>query len=223
MKKIPTLFERIYDGKRKIGIIEKVTPGYEWVLEGKGQATLKYDGSCCAIINGKFYKRYDAKHGKTPPRFAIPCQPEPDPITNHWPHWVEIKFDEPFPADKWFIEAYNNTKSDYLLEGTFEAIGPHFRNNPYHLERDILIPHGIVKLNVDRTFEGIKQYLEENLIEGIVFWLDNEPKCKIKREDFGFEWNKAIPNKKKAKMSPEKLNPSQEYLNKLWEDNFSEL
>lgn len=25
-------------------------------------------------------------------------------------------------------------------------------------------------------------------IEGIVFWKDGEPLCKIKRTDFGFEW-----------------------------------
>ena len=24
--------------------------------------------------------------------------------------------------------------------------------------------------------------------EGIVFWKDGEPQCKIKRSDFGFEW-----------------------------------
>ena len=40
-----------------------------------------------------------------------------------------------------------------------------------------------------RTFEGIRENLEENYIEGIVFWKDGEPKCKIKRNDFGFEWN----------------------------------
>lgn len=31
-------------------------------------------------------------------------------------------------------------------------------------------------------------YLSEHYIEGIVFWKDGEPKCKIKRSDFGFKW-----------------------------------
>lgn len=57
-------------------------------------ATEKLDGSCCAIINGEFYKRYDAKRGKTPPEEAIPCC-EPDAITSHWPHWVKVN-----PEDK---------------------------------------------------------------------------------------------------------------------------
>ena len=105
MKKIPTLFERIYDINGKIiGITDTVKQGYEWVLSGEGVATVKIDGSCCAIINGSFYKRYDAKKGKIPPAGAIPCTPEPDPITGHWPHWVRISMNN--SADKWFIRAY---------------------------------------------------------------------------------------------------------------------
>ena len=56
MKKIPTLFERVYDNHKIVGITDKVTPGMEWVLAGEGTATVKYDGSCCAVIDGKFYK-----------------------------------------------------------------------------------------------------------------------------------------------------------------------
>ena len=66
MKKIPTLFERVFENHKKVGILPNVTPGMEWVLEGEGVATEKMDGSCCAIIGGVFYKRYDAKRGKTP-------------------------------------------------------------------------------------------------------------------------------------------------------------
>ena len=44
-------------------------------------------------------------------------------------------------------------------------------------------------------YEGIKQYLEEHYIEGIVFYRGNGEMCKIKRSDFGFEWNR----KKKSK------------------------
>ena len=64
MKKIPTLFERVFENHKKVGILPNVTPGMEWVLEGEGIATEKKDGSCCAIINGVFYKRYDAKREK---------------------------------------------------------------------------------------------------------------------------------------------------------------
>ena len=185
MKKIPTLFEREFQNHRVIGITDKVTEGLEWVLEGKGTATEKIDGSCTAIIDGVFYKRYDARKGKKAPKGAIPCC-DPDPITGHHPHWVKV--DENNPADKWFINAYKNTPE--IIDGTYEAIGVHFQGNPYGLCDDILERHGVKHIEVERSFEGIKKYLEENNIEGIVFWLDGEPKCKIKRSDFGFDWGK---------------------------------
>ena len=194
MKKIPTLFEREYLNHRIVGIKPNVTEGMEWVLDGQGIATVKVDGSCCAIINGEFYKRYDARKGKKGPEGAIPCC-DPDPITGHHPHWVKV--DSNNPSDKWFCEAFNNTFHNALenselplADGTYEAIGEHFQGNPYGYDCDMLVRHGETILDVPRTFEGIKQYLLNHYIEGIVFWLDGEPKCKIKRSDFGFDWNK---------------------------------
>ena len=187
MKKIPTLFERVYENHKVVDIKNKITEGMEWVLEGKGTATIKWDGSCCAIINDELYKRYDAKNGKKPPEGAIPCC-EPDPVTGHHPHW--LKCDMNNPADKWFFSAYSNVVSptENLEDGTYEAVGKHFNGNPYGLDKDLLIPHGKDELYVERTFEGIREYLEMHDIEGIVFWLNDAPMCKIKRTDFGFSW-----------------------------------
>lgn len=185
MKKIPTLFERVFENHKKVGILPNVTPGLEWVLEGKGTATVKYDGSCCAIINGELYKRYDAKHGKKAPEGAIPCC-EPDPVTGHHPHWLKVDKNE--PADRWFIAAYEATPKAEIHEGTYEAIGLHFNGNRYTLDKDILVRHGEDIVEVERSFEGIRKYLEEHNIEGLVFWKDGYPACKIKRSDFGFPW-----------------------------------
>lgn len=191
MKKIPTLFEREFKDHKVVNILPKVHPGMEWVLKGEGIATVKYDGACCAVLDGEFYKRYDCKKGKTPPEGFIPCC-EPDKITGHWPGWLKV--DENNPSDKWFVDAYYIT-SMYtnqgltLLDGTYEAIGPHFQGNPYNLEQDQLVMHGIDIIEVDRTFEGIKKYLSEHEIEGIVFYDKFEnPSCKIKRTDFGLSW-----------------------------------
>jgi hypothetical protein len=186
MKKIPTLFERVYDHHKIVDILPNVHPGMEWVLCGDGIATVKIDGSCCAIINGEFYKRYDAKKGKPVPNGAIKCQEEADPITGHLPCWV--KCDRNNPADKWFWAAYDAYDNRYI-DSTYEAVGKHFQGNPYGFDNDYLIKHGSEIIDVERTFEGIKNYLSQNYIEGIVFWKDGEPKCKIKRSDFGFEWN----------------------------------
>ena len=157
-------------------------------MNGEGIATEKYDGTCCLIQDNKLYKRYDAKQGKQPPEGAIPCQPGPDPITTHWPHWVEVK--ENKPDDKWYIEAWNRLNKENLENGTYELCGPHFQTNPYDLEFDIFIKHGNKVLdNIPRTFEGIKEYLNTHYIEGIVFYRENGEMCKIKRTDFGFIWN----------------------------------
>lgn len=186
MKKIPTLFERVYENHKVVDILPKVTLGMEWVLEGQGTATVKVDGSCCAIINGEFYKRYDAKKGRKVPVGAIKCQDDADPVTGHLPCWV--KCDRNNPSDKWFWVAYDQSPYAWEEDGTYEAVGRHFCSNSYNMNNDILIKHGIDTIEVIRTFDGIKKYLEENYIEGIVFWKDGEPKCKIKRSDFGFDW-----------------------------------
>ena len=132
MKKIPTLFVRKFENHKIVDITDEITPGCEKAFE-EGTATIKYDGSCCAIINGVLYKRYDCKKGKTPPEDSIACC-DPDPVTGHWPHWVMV--DTGNPADKWFWEAYMNTPPSHFpggepVDGTYEAVGPHFQGNPY--------------------------------------------------------------------------------------------
>lgn len=188
MRKIPTLFTRVFENRRIVDILPEITPGCEEAFL-MGKATIKVDGSCCAIINGEFFKRYDAKKGKTPPAGAIPCD-NPDPTTGHWPHWVEVNKND--PGDKWFIKAVQNyakfNNVDEIEYGTYEAIGPHFNGNPYKLTEDVIVRHGEAAVTIKRDFDSIKEYLEKTPIEGLVFWLDGQPVCKIKRTDFGFKW-----------------------------------
>lgn len=195
MKKIPTIFKREFEGKNIVRVLPEITEGLENVLKF-GIATVKYDGACCAVIDGRFYKRYDAKNGKPVPEGAIRCQNEADPVTGHLPCWVLV--DRNNPADRWFSEAYDYsvgeinrefTNDSGLVDGTYEAVGRHFNGNPYGYENDILIPHGKNAVKVGRTYEEIRLYLERHNEEGLVFWLNGEPIAKIKRSDFGFKWN----------------------------------
>ena len=55
----------------------------------------KIDGTCCLIKDGKIYRRYDYKKGRTLPQGAIPCQEAPDPITGHFPHWLLCTENDP--------------------------------------------------------------------------------------------------------------------------------
>lgn len=189
MKKIPTLFKRVYEGHKIVDILDEITPGCEEAFL-HGEATIKYDGACCAIIDGVFYKRYDAKKGKTPPAGAIPCC-DPDTVTGHWPHWVKV--DPLKPEDQWFIEAFNTSiveRSPEKLKDvhTYEAVGLHFNGNPYGFDIDFLVRHGSLTVDLPRTFEDVKYYLTHQQVEGLVFWLNGEPVCKIKRTDFGLKW-----------------------------------
>lgn len=186
MKKMPTLFKRIFHDDNTKEALNEVTPGCEWVLNGEGYATEKYDGTCCLIKDGKIYRRYDYKPGKTLPKNAIPCQEKADPITGHFPHWLLCEENNK-RDDKWYLNAFK-TKNNWE-NGTYELVGPHFASNPYKLESDALWKHGstIIK-DAPRTYAGLKEYLKIHYIEGIVFYRGNGEMCKIKRSDFGFPW-----------------------------------
>lgn len=184
-----TLFEREFKEHSIINIHNNVAEGCEWVLTGEGIATRKLDGTCCMIKDGKLYSRFDMKPGRKIPDGAIPCQNEADSLTGHFPHWIPVTEESQF---KWHRRAFD--KLEIKEDGTYELIGKHFMGNPEKVKDedvDILVKHGsIILKNVPRTFEGIKKYLEENEIEGIVFHRGNGDMCKIKRTDFGFSWNR---------------------------------
>lgn len=217
MKKIPTVFVREFSGHKITAIKPEFTSKECEEAFLFGTPTLKIDGAACAVFDGKLYKRFDvgkSKHGVPEGMRLIMCEKNPDPVTGHWPAWMECS--PAFAADKWFIEAFKNYFEDWKpscrsMQWTYEAIGPHFQGNPYHLEKDTLHRHGSLKLDgyfqrgeahrevldifgelqnkqYERTFEGVKEFLKDNCCEGIVYWYKGKPVCKIKRSDFGFKW-----------------------------------
>ena len=99
------------------------------------------------------------------------------------------------PMDKWLIAAWDNLARKQgttpIASGTYETVGVHFQGNPYKLEGDTLWRHGTQFVDVERTFEGVRDWLTRVNDEGLVFWLNGEPVCKIKRSDFGLEWGGA--------------------------------
>lgn len=190
MKKMPTLFARVFMNHSIIDTINEVTPGCEWVLAGEGVATEKLDGTCTLFKDNKLWRRYDAKRGKPIPANAVPCQPAADAVTGHLPCWLPVSDSD--SSDKWYRLAFENQiASGYVFEEnqTYELCGPHFQTNPYELDHDQFFKHGEKILdNVPRDYDGIRRYLETHMIEGIVFHRGNGDMCKIKRSDFGFTW-----------------------------------
>ena len=166
-------------------IAKMTAAGNEWVLCGEGAATRKRDGTACAVIGGVLHARYDAKRGKTPPPGAIPCQ-DPDPATGHWPHWVRVDLDA--PAYRWHAEAWA-ALAEPLPDGTYELCGPAVNGNAEGLAGHVFFRHGEEVLDrVPRTMDGIRKFLERNVMEGIVFHREDGRMAKIRRKDFGLPW-----------------------------------
>lgn len=196
MKKMPCLFERDFTNKRTPILLDVVTPGCEWVLNGEGIATRKWDGTACMIRDGRLYKRYDAKHGKQPPVGFEPAQ-DPDPVTGHWPGWLAVDPYNPDPSDVWIALAWWNT--DDRRDWTYEACGPRIGGNERTITRYQLIEHGDIGFTVPLSFAGLREFLRTFPGEGIVFWRGQDLDCekvKIRRHDFGFEW--PLNNSKEA-------------------------
>lgn len=186
MKKIISLFQRNYEGDRQVR--DEVVPGAEWVINGEGIPTRKWDGTCCMIKDGVLYKRYDAKHGKTPPEGFNPAQ-DPDPVTGHWPGWLKIGHG---PEDQWFRIGFDNTHHDNIQQGgTFELVGPKINGNKDDFHHHILVKHGdcpLEHLDVPRTFAELKTWFADKPIEGIVWHHPDGRMVKIKKKDFGYKW-----------------------------------
>lgn len=184
MKKISTLFKKNINNLALV--INEVNPENQWVFDGYGVPTRKFDGTATSIIDGELYKRYDVKKGRQIPLNAIPCQ-EADEITSHHPHWV--KCDRFKTEDKYFFEGFDALMNKE--DGTYELCGNKVQGNPEKIDGHNLIKHGDEILLLESLdFEYLKKYLSntENNIEGIVFHHVNDGRmCKIRKSDFGIK------------------------------------
>lgn len=179
MKKTISLFQRNYDGDKLVR--DEVVPGAEWVVAGEGVATRKFDGTCCLVRDGKLFKRYDAKAGKSPPIGFEPAQPAPDVKTGHWPGWVPVGDG---PDDARHREAFERLTQ--RIDGTYELCGPKVQNNPEGFDCHVLVKHGLEVLpDCPRTFYALREYLSDGAIEGVVWWDKDGRLVKIKGKDFG--------------------------------------
>lgn len=178
MKKIPTLFKRDPETNLKY-VTAEVNPGCEWVLDGEGTPTRKFDGTCCLIRNGVILKRREFKDGK-----PVPAQFEEedyDPITGKHFGWVPVDPDD--KGDRWFFEGMNDGWDH--PDGTYELCGPKVQGNPEEFDKHVLVRHGAEELlDVPRDFEGLRGWLADSNFEGIVWHHPDGRMAKLKRRDF---------------------------------------
>jgi hypothetical protein len=183
MKKIPTVFERDWNGDRS-RVVDQVHAGCEWVLDGEGTATRKVDGTCCLVRDGKLYKRRELRKGEQAP--ADFEQADFDAETGKTVGWMPVTDD---PSDRYHREAWE--RAGIILDGTYELIGPKVQGNPEHASASLLVRHGDGTAGqlygVPRTFDGLKEWFAGKDIEGIVFHHPDGRMAKIKLRDFGIK------------------------------------
>lgn len=181
MRKITTLFKRDFANNGQI--MDEYSGGIEWVLNGEGKATRKYDGTCCLVREGKLYKRYELKEGRTPPPDFEAV--DEDKTTHKIMGWVQVGWGS---EDKWHREAITGGNPDKvdLPDGTYELLGPKVQGNPEHYKEFKLLKHSEAEVleNVPTGFNELKDYLADKDIEGIVWHHPDGRMAKIKLKDY---------------------------------------
>ncbi|MFX0200519.1 MAG: DUF5565 family protein [Candidatus Hodarchaeota archaeon] len=177
MKKIQTVFIRNPENMREI--LNEPHPDCQWVFDGEGVATRKYDGTCVKIEDGKYFKRREVKKGKVAPPDFI--EEEFDKNTGKRVGWVPVDPDS--KEDCWHMEAF----SENLSDGTYELVGPKIQGNPEGYNVHALVKHEEAQIfeDVPRTFDGIANFMSDKDIEGIVFHHTDGRMAKLKKKDFG--------------------------------------
>lgn len=186
MKKIPTIFDRDWDGDGKI--IDSLSDTFDF---GSAIATEKIDGTNIrlTIRNGQVV------------RVEKRCNPskvqKAQGITEPW----YVDADEYSKEDKHIYSAVRNRIYENIPDGEWsgEAYGLNIQGNPLNLDKNTVCLFSCgeapVIENVPTTYQALKAWLPNQQsklgngkIEGIVWhWQVNGEMAKIKTKDFKIE------------------------------------
>lgn len=176
MRKIPTLFVRDAEDMRHV--TREVHPDCQWVLDGEGVPTRKYDGTCVRLDDGgNWWARREVKPGKTAPDGFEAV--EHDEVTGKTVGWE--------PAEQSAFAKHLVTAIGYSdsAPGTYELVGPKINGNPEQMDCNSLVPHGDFELdNVPRDYDGLAEWMRTCPWEGIVWHHPDGRMAKLKRRDF---------------------------------------
>lgn len=169
-------------------VINEVNDGCEWVLEGEGDASIKWDGTCCCIRDGVYYKRRRARSREE--KLDIWLRDNPLP-----PGWIHYDFDTTVKSGHGWVpvldgpedKLHNMADTTDLSDGTYELCGPRIQKNPEQLSEYRLLPHGLPMVEVPRNYTEIMKWMRDKDIEGIVFKHEDGSYAKIKKVDFGMK------------------------------------
>lgn len=183
MQKVPTIFERDWEGDRS-RVVALPNPLCAWVFAGEGDATRKLDGACAMVRAGQLFKRREVTMEKLedgPEGFLVV---ELDTRTRSAVGWMPVGDG---PEDKWFRQAFAGRD---LADGTYELVGPKVQGNPEGWGDHELVSHDQLACYPEdppRTFQGLREWLAGQDIEGIVWHHPDGRMAKIKLRDFGLK------------------------------------
>lgn len=180
MKKIPTVFERDWEGDRS-RVLPQIHAGCEWVLAGEGVTTQKLDGTCCMIRDGRLYRRQEIKRGRAVPiGFELA---DIDVETGKTVGWMPVGDGA---EDQWHRAGFDALYDK--ANGTYELVGPKVQDNAEGWAHHSLIPHTVAYLSLTeqppRDFDGLRAWLARHDVEGVVFHHPDGRMAKIKGRDF---------------------------------------
>ncbi len=178
MRKTPTVFVRDFAHNPKL-VTRTQNDECAWVFAGEGQATRKYDGTCCMFDGERWLKRREVKPGKKAPADFI--QVNHDPNTGKLMGWVPVG-----EHDKYHLQAIEN--GGEFTPGTYELCGPKVQGNPEGYATHVMIAHADAEVfDVPRDYDGLKAWMKDTKHEGLVFHHPDGRMAKIKRRDFDFD------------------------------------
>ena len=192
MQKIPTLFDRDWNGDRS-RVTRDVHPGCEWVVAGEGMATQKLDGTSCLVQYGILYKRFALPEGQVKPDGFIELDWEGEEGKRKLIGWVPVGDG---PEDRWHREAWANAHEPphrdvnvgILPDGTYELLGPKIQGNPEGYPAHVLVRHGSYEIaDSPRDYDGLAEFFATRDMEGIVWHHLDGRMAKIKARDFGIK------------------------------------
>ncbi|GGR59580.1 hypothetical protein GCM10010168_93000 [Actinoplanes ianthinogenes] len=178
MRKIPTVFRRDPDDRKRV--LPEANPECQWVLDGEGVATRKYDGTCVLLDeDGVWWARREVRPGRTrPPGYRAVMTDENTGKTVGW---------EPIAQSSYaacHVEAVGRTAR--WAPGTYELIGPKINGNPERVAGHELVAHADAeRFDVPRELDGLRAWiLAHPEYEGIVWHHPDGRRAKLKHRDF---------------------------------------
>jgi hypothetical protein len=194
MRKITTVFLRDEEDRRYV--TDQVHPDAQWVLDGEGWATRKYDGTCVMLdAGGRWWARREVKPDKKAPSGWVLV--EHDEATGKSVGWEPIEQSAFVKFHAEALAADAEGERDFK-PGTYELIGPRINGNPEKVRSHQLIAHEVApvlsefiisetedrKTRDFRTIRGTVDVYAKSGYEGIVYRHEDGRLAKIKVKDF---------------------------------------